>query len=112
MKAGEDNVSCFSCAILTHGDNTVLTGVDGQHINTKALIEKVASIPGLSGKPKLFFIQVRLNVNSSTLSSTSQWDYMFKCIDSLNFPNRLREAINMMKGFHSMTKVVQVRSYL
>ena len=52
---------CFVCAILTHGEEGVVYGVDGK-IETKQLMEyfKGSNCPGLVGKPKIFFIQVSL----------------------------------------------------
>ena len=52
---------CFVCAILTHGEEGVVYGIDDK-IEVKQLLEpfKGNNCKGLVGKPKIFFIQVRL----------------------------------------------------
>lgn len=65
FSASQDNEfnsqsDCFVCAILTHGEEGVVFGVDDK-IETKQLLEffKGNNCKGLVGKPKIFFIQVR-----------------------------------------------------
>jgi len=50
---------CFMCAILTHGEEGIVYGVDGK-LETKLLIEpfKGNNCKSLVGKPKIFIIQV------------------------------------------------------
>uniref|UniRef100_A0A8C5KQI9 Caspase-8 n=1 Tax=Jaculus jaculus TaxID=51337 RepID=A0A8C5KQI9_JACJA len=54
-----NNKDCFICCILSHGDQGVIYGTDGQ----KASIYDITSCftgsqcPSLAGKPKVFFIQ-------------------------------------------------------
>ena len=52
---------CFVCAILTHGKEGVVYGIDDK-VEVKILLEpfKGNNCKGLVGKPKIFFIQVRL----------------------------------------------------
>ncbi|KAL4240184.1 Caspase-3 [Mactra antiquata] len=52
------NSDCFMCAILSHGEEGVVFGIDGK-IEVKQLLEpfKGNNCKGLIGKPKLFFIQ-------------------------------------------------------
>lgn len=58
--AAEDHsdADCFACAILTHGENGEIYGVD-EKIEVKELLEpfKGNRCETLAGKPKLFFIQ-------------------------------------------------------
>lgn len=62
--AVESKASCFACAILSHGTEGVMYGVDGRHVRTEHLIQKVSSVRGLVGKPKIFFIQVLVLVTT------------------------------------------------
>ena len=50
---------CFVCAILTHGEEGLVYGIDDK-IEVKVLLEpfKGNNCRGLVGKPKIFFIQV------------------------------------------------------
>lgn len=63
LKAASDeeynkNSDCFVCAILSHGEEGVVYGVDDK-IETKTLLEffKGNNCCSLLGKPKIFFIQ-------------------------------------------------------
>ena len=64
---------CFACAILSHGNHVdlpqsngytirhdVVFGVDGELVLTKQIVELFSDVacPELTGKPRLFFIQV------------------------------------------------------
>ena len=53
------NSDCFVCAILTHGEEGYVFGVDAK-IETKQLLEpfKGNNCGSLVGKPKIFIIQV------------------------------------------------------
>jgi len=57
----EDHSSfdCFVCAILTHGKQEHVYGVDGESVGIKELTNYFKGIicPSLKGKPKMFFIQ-------------------------------------------------------
>ena len=55
---------CFVCTILTHGEEGVVYGTDDK-VEVKVLLEpfKGNNCRGLVGKPKIFFIQVRLFLN-------------------------------------------------
>ncbi|PVD35335.1 hypothetical protein C0Q70_02295 [Pomacea canaliculata] len=50
---------CFACAILSHGEQGVVFGVDGDKILIKDIIGAMDGVrcPTLIGKPKLFFVQ-------------------------------------------------------
>lgn len=54
---------CFACAILTHGEEGVIYATDGT-IPITDVVEpfKGHNCRSLIGKPKLFFIQVRMQV--------------------------------------------------
>ncbi|XP_046855929.1 LOW QUALITY PROTEIN: caspase-7-like [Xenia sp. Carnegie-2017] len=54
-KTFKDNYDCIICAILTHGKEGKLYGVDGT-VKIKELTEKF-QVEKLKGKPKLFFFQ-------------------------------------------------------
>lgn len=55
VKKFDHNYDCIICAILTHGKEGKLYGVDGT-IEIKELTEKF-QVEKLKGKPKLFFFQ-------------------------------------------------------
>lgn len=63
----ESKASCFACAILSHGTEGVMYGVDGRHVRTDHLIQKVSSVRGLVGKPTIFSIQVLVLVTEATI---------------------------------------------
>nr|KAG5704716.1 hypothetical protein BaRGS_005172 [Batillaria attramentaria] len=50
---------CFACAVLTHGKEGSLYGVDGKSVTLKEFTDAVDgnNCPTLTDKPKLFFIQ-------------------------------------------------------
>ena len=56
------NADCFACAMLSHGDEGVIYGIDGQ-IELDRLIDpfKGPHCASLLGKPKIFIIQVLPN---------------------------------------------------
>ena len=55
------NSDCFACAILSHGEEGMVYGTDGIiQIDTLVAPLKGDRCSSLAGKPKLFFIQVRL----------------------------------------------------
>jgi len=57
--AGENHADrdCFAVAVLSHGDDGVLYGVD-KIITIENFIAPIKSCPSLVGKPKLFIFQV------------------------------------------------------
>ena len=63
LVAGEDysDADCFVCAILSHGEEGYVYGTNGR-VSIDSIIKnfKGDASPSLAGKPKLFFIQVRL----------------------------------------------------
>ena len=58
--ADHSNSDCFACAILTHGDDDIVYGID-RSLPIKTILCQFNSLwcRGLSNKPKLFFFQVR-----------------------------------------------------
>jgi hypothetical protein len=50
---------CLVCCVMSHGDHGVVYGVDDKSVSVDTLRSffKPATYPGLTGKPKLFFIQ-------------------------------------------------------
>lgn len=70
-KAAKSNASCFACAILTHGDEGILYGTDGGPVRIDHMVKRVCRIPGLVGKPKLFFLQVTYANTKFTITCTS-----------------------------------------
>jgi caspase 7 len=60
-KYNHDDVDCFACAILSHGDEGVIYGKDGiVKVNDLFAPFKGDVCPKLAGKPKFFVIQVRI----------------------------------------------------
>ena len=53
------NYDCFVCCLLSHGVSDAVCGVDGVELSYESLILpfKTNQCHGLTGKPKLFFIQ-------------------------------------------------------
>ena len=51
------NRDCFAVAVLTHGDDSVLYGVD-KTITIDNFIAPIKACPSLAGKPKIFIFQV------------------------------------------------------
>lgn len=59
IKAGSDNHSdcdCFGVAVLSHGDNSVLYGIDNI-VNVDSFIQPIKDCRTLAGKPKIFIFQ-------------------------------------------------------
>ena len=58
-RADHHDADCFALIILSHGDKEGVYGVDGV-ISPDQLIDPIKGnkCPGLTGKPKLIFIQV------------------------------------------------------
>ncbi|KAK7463151.1 hypothetical protein BaRGS_00038263 [Batillaria attramentaria] len=56
---GKDHTAydCFACAILSHGSEDVIFGVDGSELTTERLKDIVNASGSLNSKPKLIFIQ-------------------------------------------------------
>jgi len=61
-RKNHSNADCFVCVLLSHGDDGVIAGINGKFVKLQDLIGvlKGDSCPSLSGKPKLFFIQVKV----------------------------------------------------
>ena len=58
--AGAENHSdcdCFGVAVLSHGDEGLLYGIDNQ-ISIENMIAPIKNCQSLAGKPKLFFFEV------------------------------------------------------
>ena len=53
------NNHCAAVAVLTHGEEGYLYGVDGAklHINTMVALFNARQCPALAGKPKMFILQ-------------------------------------------------------
>uniref|UniRef100_A0A8D2AT08 Caspase-8 n=1 Tax=Sciurus vulgaris TaxID=55149 RepID=A0A8D2AT08_SCIVU len=54
-----NNKDCFICCILSHGDEGIVYGTDGQKVSIYDLTSYFtgSKCPSLAGKPKVFFIQ-------------------------------------------------------
>lgn len=54
-----NNKDCFICCILSHGDEGIVYGTDGQKVSIFELTSYFtgSKCPSLAGKPKVFFIQ-------------------------------------------------------
>ncbi|KAM5155989.1 caspase-8 isoform 1-T1 [Callospermophilus lateralis] len=54
-----NNKDCFICCILSHGDEGIIYGTDGQKVSIFELTSYFtgSKCPSLAGKPKVFFIQ-------------------------------------------------------
>ena len=55
-RADHAAADCFVCAILSHGDEGLVYGVDGP-LELDALLQPFRHSRSLAGKPKLFFVQ-------------------------------------------------------
>ncbi|ESO03398.1 hypothetical protein HELRODRAFT_157123 [Helobdella robusta] len=55
-KEDHTNNDCFALALLSHGDDGIIYGID-DHIPLEFLLAPVKKCSTLAGKPKLFFIQ-------------------------------------------------------
>ena len=51
------NRDCFAVAVLTHGDDGVLFGVDAT-IDIQSFVAPIKRCQSLAGKPKIFIFQV------------------------------------------------------
>ena len=51
------NYDAFICFILSHGEDGVIYGVDGNKVEVNRIVSGFRENPTLVGKPKLFFIQ-------------------------------------------------------
>lgn len=56
-KLPHDNCDCFGVAVLSHGDDSVLFGIDGT-VLVDNFIAPIKGCPSLAGKPKIFIFQV------------------------------------------------------
>jgi len=64
ITAGRENHSdsdCFGVAVLSHGDNDVIYGVDSI-IALDNFVAPIKSCSSLVGKPKIFIFQVRIKL--------------------------------------------------
>ena len=67
LQTTDDSLSCLALFILTHGEeNGILHSYDKPYRLDKNIIHELlpANCPGLSGKPKLLFIQVKLTMKT------------------------------------------------
>ena len=59
-KVDHKDCDSFGVAVLTHGDNSILYGVDNI-IEVDKFLAPIKSCPTLAGKPKIFIFQVGMH---------------------------------------------------